>query len=42
MSEPEGGNPCFGCGDANARGRGRFVVVDWDRLAQRAVGNKEN
>jgi uncharacterized protein (TIGR00369 family) len=36
MTEPEGGNPCFGCGDANPRGM--HLRFDRDEQRQRIVG----
>jgi len=36
MSEPEGGNPCFGCGDASPRGM--HLRFDRDEQRQRIVG----
>jgi len=35
-SEPEGGNPCFGCGEANPRGM--HLRFDRDEQRQRIVG----
>jgi uncharacterized protein (TIGR00369 family) len=36
MTEPETGNPCFGCGEANARGM--HLRFDRDEQRQRIVG----
>ena len=36
MTEPEGGNPCFGCGDANPQGM--HLHFDRDEQRQRIVG----
>jgi len=36
MTDPEGGNPCFGCGDANPRGM--HLHFDRDEQRQRIVG----